>query len=167
MALTNTEAFYFSVKPIWKEVDKYEFYQYVDQYPRGLDTSIESMDPPSVSFNDFALADRWPVSIVAHYSGDSAARIYHIMENCDEVFASKTGKMARTHGEPPNPFVVKSLSVDLSNKGDFTTPGILYNGEVKLQHLDCHVDVSAIKAGEGTPIIIPAKRGTESEDDDG
>lgn len=174
MALSIAEAFYFTVEPIWKEVSQKEFHEYVKLYPRPLKCDAYAVfDDPVVSFNDFALADRWPVSVVAWYSGpvslvaldagDDDCK-YHVMENFDRVFASKTGKMASTHGETPNPFI---FHVDCANANDFTASGTIYLGEVKMQHITTHVDISAVKAGEGSPIIISTGKNAEGEDNYG
>lgn len=123
MALHKTEAFYFAVEPIWQKVSEDGFYQYIKEYPRPLSKDIGSMDPPSVSYNDFALADRWPESVVAKCAcGDK--RKYWVMENYGEVFASKTGKMASTHGEPPNPFL-ETFHGDFEDASDFIASGTL------------------------------------------
>lgn len=164
MALSKAEAFYFTVEPIWKEVSQKEFHEYVKLYPRPLKCDAYAVsDDPVVSFNDFALADRWPVSVVAWYAGDDDCK-YHVMENFGRVFASKTGKMASTHGEPPNPFI---FHVDCANANDFIASGAIYLGEVKMQQITTHVDISAVKAREGSPIIISTGKNAEGEDNYG
>ena len=61
--------------------------------------------PPSVSYNDFELANRWPYSVVASTflyddnPGDylyepEEERVYMIVENYEELFNSKTGNKA-------------------------------------------------------------------------
>lgn len=98
--------FYHSVEPIMKSVTRQEFIDFIDKYPRKLDRDVCGIsDPPNVTYNDFELADRWPYSIVAQtylYDNDpsgyfykpEAERYYGIMINYEEVFASKTGRMA-------------------------------------------------------------------------
>lgn len=62
-------------------------------------------DPPAVSYNDFELANRWPYSIVAstflydnnpddYFYEPEDKRTYRIVVNHEELFESKTGKMA-------------------------------------------------------------------------
>ena len=95
--------FYYTVKPIEKVVSEDEFIAFVNNYPRKLVRDVTGIcDPPAVSYNDFELADRWPYSIVAsgHIWSDDPKhyfycpkekREYTIVENFEEVFASRTG----------------------------------------------------------------------------
>lgn len=59
-------------------------------------------DPPSVTYNDFELADRYPYSVVAstflyddtpgsYWYEPEEDKIYRIMVNYEEVFNSRTG----------------------------------------------------------------------------
>ena len=72
-------------------------------YPRKLDCDVCGIcDPPSITYNDFVLANRWPYSVVAStfsyddnpdgycYEPDEE-RIYRVVENFEELFESKTG----------------------------------------------------------------------------
>ena len=97
------EPLYYTAETKMKSVSKEEFDAFIKNYPRPLCVDVTGIsDPPAVSYNDFALADRWPYSIVAStsaYDDDPAGyyyvppekRRYLIMENYEEVFASKTG----------------------------------------------------------------------------
>lgn len=95
--------FFYTKEPVFKEVTKEEFDEFVANYPRHLEAnSFAAYTPPLLTYNDFYLADRWPYSVVARtleYDEDpycyhpEGERIYEIMENYKEVFASKTGKM--------------------------------------------------------------------------
>ena len=99
----NKQEFYYSVKPIMKKVTKEEFLNYIQNYPRKLDRDVfAACEPPSVTYNDFELADRWPYSIVANtwiYDDKPGSylyepeekRDYKIMVNIEEVFNSRTG----------------------------------------------------------------------------
>ena len=94
---------YYIVPPIMKTVKVDEYAEFVNNYPRKLVRHVSGIcDPPAVSYNDFKLADRWPYSVVAsgHLWDDKLGslfympkeeREYRIMENYEEVFASRTG----------------------------------------------------------------------------
>ena len=98
--------FFYTVEPIEKQVTHDEFIQFIKAYPRRLEVDVCGIcDPPAVSYNDFALANRWPYSIVARtwaYSDDPndywyeppENRRYYIVVNFDELFKSKTGNEA-------------------------------------------------------------------------
>ena len=98
--------FFYTVKPITKEVTKQEFIDFINHYPRRLVRNVfGASEPPLVSYNDFELSNRWPHSIVAetllyhnnpdeYYYKPEDERWYSIMVNYEEVFASKTGRMA-------------------------------------------------------------------------
>lgn len=67
----------------FKSVTKEEFDAFVRAYPRKLVADVAGMfEPPLVSFNDFTIADKWPDSIVAKYSGEGyrAAGDWQIIE---------------------------------------------------------------------------------------
>lgn len=95
--------FYYSVEPIMKDVSAEEYVDFINNYPRKLMRDVfAACDPPSVTYNDFELADRYPYSVVActHLWSDDPEdyfytpmeeRIFRIMENIEEVFASRTG----------------------------------------------------------------------------
>lgn len=97
------ERFYYGVSPVMKNVTKEEFQEYIRNYPRKLDRDVfGACEPPSVTYNDFELADRWPYSVVAstflydnkpgsYYYEPEEKRTYKIMINVEEVFASHTG----------------------------------------------------------------------------
>lgn len=94
---------YYTVEPIFENVSKEEFSDWLSKYPRKLERDVYAVvDPPAVSYNDFELADKWPYSIVARtsaYSEDPKDyfyeppedRIYSVMRNFEEVYLSKTG----------------------------------------------------------------------------
>ena len=100
--MEEREAFY-TAKPVEQQVTKKEFEEYIKNYPRELvvDCTLTS-DPPVVSYNDFALANHWPYSVVArtwiysnipndrYYEPEDAHR-YYIIVNYEELFKSKTG----------------------------------------------------------------------------
>lgn len=94
---------WFKIEPIFKEVSEEEFKKFIKDYPRKLDCDVCGIsDPPSISYNDFELANRWPWSIVAStmgYSDDpedywytpKEDRHYRILENYKELFEARTG----------------------------------------------------------------------------
>lgn len=94
---------YYSVEPIRKKVSEQEFIKFIKNYPRKLVRDVSGIcDPPSITYNDFELADRWPYSIVANtwmYSDDpedyfyepKETREYVIIVNYEEIFNSRTG----------------------------------------------------------------------------
>lgn len=98
--------FYYTAEPIKKNVSKEEFEKFLDNYPRKLIVDVAGMfEPPAISYNDFELANRWPYSIVAstyaydddpkgYYYEPEEERAYCIIENYEELFASKTGNKA-------------------------------------------------------------------------
>ena len=101
--MLNREYFY-TEKPEMVEVTKEEYYSFLEKYPRKITMDCTGIcDPPLITANDFELANRWPHSIVAkrwlvsddpndyYYDPNST---YEIMKNYEEVFNSKTGKMA-------------------------------------------------------------------------
>lgn len=102
MTMTPREVFY-TVEPLMKSVSKDEFAEFIKNYPRHLVRDVFGAgDPPAVSYNDFALANRWPHSIVAstllydddpndYYYEPEEERVYWIMSNYAECFSSKTG----------------------------------------------------------------------------
>ncbi len=95
--------FYYSVEPIIKDVSVEEYVNFINNYPRKLMRDVfAACDPPSVTYNDFELADRYPYSIVAsthlwsddpedYFYAPMEERKFRIMENIEEVFASRTG----------------------------------------------------------------------------
>ena len=94
---------WFKIEPIFKEVSKEEFENFIKTYPRKLDCDVCGIsDPPSISYNDFELANRWPRSVVAStmgYSDDPSDywytpeedRHYKVLENYKELFEARTG----------------------------------------------------------------------------
>lgn len=98
--------FFYTAKPIEKQVTHDEFIQFIRTYPRRLYRDVYGVsDPPAVSYNDFALANRWPYSRVArtwmydddpddYFYAPPENRRYYIVVNFDELFKSKTGNKA-------------------------------------------------------------------------
>lgn len=98
-----TQEDFYTAKPVKVDVTEKEFYEFINNYPRKLECDINGMcEPPSVSFNDFELANLWPYSIVAktHKYSDNPNdwayvpvedRRWTIVANHEELFASKTG----------------------------------------------------------------------------
>lgn len=94
---------FYTVELEYKCVSEEEFYNFINNYPRKLKRNcFGACDPPSITYNDFELANRWPYSIVAStflYSDDpndyyycpKGKRVYKICYNYEEVFNSKTG----------------------------------------------------------------------------
>lgn len=94
---------FYMVEPIRENVTKKEFDDFIKKYPRKLNYNCCDISiPPSISYNDFELANRWPYSVIANtfaYSDDmedyyytpEEKRIYSIMKNYEQVFKSKTG----------------------------------------------------------------------------
>jgi hypothetical protein len=103
--LTNNEKVYFSVKPIMKRTTKEEFMKYLKNYPRRLERDVfGACEPPSVTYNDFELADKYPYSVVAntflyddtpggYYYKPEEDRSYYVMVNYEEVFNGRTGNI--------------------------------------------------------------------------
>ena len=101
-----SQRYFYTAKPIRKQVTKQEFIDFINNYPRPLEKDVfGACDPPAISYNDFELANRWPYSIVASthlYSDDpedyyyepEEKRTYIIIENYNELFSSKTGNSA-------------------------------------------------------------------------
>jgi len=97
--------YFYTIKPIMKKVNKKEFAKFIENYPRKLEYDCCGISaPPSISYNDFELANRWPYSIIANtwaYSDNPDDYYYeenpeyYIMENYKEVFDSKTGNKAK------------------------------------------------------------------------
>lgn len=100
------QGYFYTAKPITKNVTKEEFMEFIKNYPRKLERDICGISgPPAVSYNDFELANRWPYSIVAsaflyddnpddYFYEPEDKRTYRIVVNHEELFESKTGKMA-------------------------------------------------------------------------
>ena len=100
------QEYFYTAKPITKNVTKEEFMEFIKNYPRKLERDVCGIsDPPAVSYNDFELANRWPYSIVAStflYDDNPESdvyepedkRVYSVVVNHDEICASLTGKMA-------------------------------------------------------------------------
>lgn len=96
---------FYTAEPKEKRVSKSEFIEFLKNYPRKLERDVCGIcDPPSITYNDFELANRWPYSVVAstfayddnpdgYYYEPEEERIYRIVENFEELFASKTGYM--------------------------------------------------------------------------
>lgn len=98
----NPQSFYYSAEPKFSNVSKEDYVKFINNYPRPLNRDVfAACDPPSVTYNDFELADRWPYSIVAStclyddtpgsYYEPEEKRVYQIMANYKEVFDSRTG----------------------------------------------------------------------------
>lgn len=94
---------FYTTKLEYKLANKEEFYNFIKNYPRKLTCDCYSVcEPPSITYNDFELANRWPYSIVAStfaYSDNSddyyycpeEEKVYQICLNYQEAFNSKTG----------------------------------------------------------------------------
>ena len=86
-----------------KRVLKEEFVDFINRYPYPLEKDVTGIsDPPAISYNDFALADTWPESIVAstfaydddpegYYYEPEDKRVYKILENYKEIYLAKKG----------------------------------------------------------------------------
>lgn len=85
--MVNMDNVYYTVSPAFKQVTKEQFDEFIQAYPRKLETDAYGVfEPPLISFNDFELASMWPYSIVAKSWGDR----YLVAENYEEMFASRT-----------------------------------------------------------------------------
>lgn len=96
--------YFYTTEPEMKQVSKVEFINFINNYPRKLTRDCFAVsEPPSITYNDFDLANRWPYSVVAStwaYDDEPGAyfyvpeeeREYRIMANYEECFNSKTGK---------------------------------------------------------------------------
>ncbi len=99
----NKQSFYYSIDPQFIKVTKKEFIKYLNSFPRPLKRDVfGAYEPPSVTYNDFELADRYPYSVVAstflydddpngYYYTPEENRVYRIMINYKEVFDSRSG----------------------------------------------------------------------------
>lgn len=97
------QEFYYSAMPIEKRVTCEEFDEFLKNYPRSLVRDVCGINgPPSITYNDFELADRWPYSVVARtwlYSDEPGdyfyepqdKRSYIVVVNHNELFDSRTG----------------------------------------------------------------------------
>ena len=104
---------YYTVEPVMKRVTKEEFDAWLEAYPRHLEVDVCGIcDPPSITYNDFELADRWPSSVVAsthayddkpgeYYYTPEEERYYSVMENFEDVFASRTRYSAKETNASP------------------------------------------------------------------
>ena len=89
-----------------RRVSKKEFQNFIKNYPRHLELDVNGIsEPPCITYNDFQLANRWPYSIVAqtfcydddpndYYYCKESERKYLIVVNYNELWESKTGRMA-------------------------------------------------------------------------
>lgn len=122
---------YFTVEPVYKEVDKQTYQKFIDEYPRKLVCDVCGIcDPPSITYNDFELADRYPYSVVAstfayddepgdYYYEPPGKRIYRIMENYEEVFDRRTGYKEDVVEQKENPprFVIPEIKFTIDDRG--------------------------------------------------
>lgn len=104
-----SQEFFYTAKPIREKVSKQEFLNFIKNYPRKLETDWCGIsDPPSITYNDFELANRWPYSIVAstfaysdnlddYFYEPEDKRDYFIIINYEELFDSKTGNIAKNN----------------------------------------------------------------------
>ena len=102
------QSYFYTAEPKERNVRKEEFKEFIKNYPRKLERDVCGIsDPPNITYNDFELANRWPYSVVARtfmYADNKEdywycpenERTYAIMENFEEVFASKTGNQAKS-----------------------------------------------------------------------
>lgn len=87
------QEWFYTKEPVMKKVTEEEFKEFLKNYPRRLEGDVCGWaEPPTVTYNDFELANRWPYSIVATKCREYGS--FRIMENYEEVFASKTGNVA-------------------------------------------------------------------------
>lgn len=105
----KSQEFFYTAKPIRKKVSKQEFLNFIENYPRKLEVDCYGIsDPPSITYNDFELANRWPYSIVAstfayddnpgdYFYEPEDKRDYFIIINYEELFKSKTGNIAKSN----------------------------------------------------------------------
>lgn len=94
---------FYKVERNMVKVSEQEFIDFINNYPRPLDRDVYGVcDPPSITYNDFELANRWPYSIVAsthmfsddpndYYYYPPEEREFRILKNYQECFDSKTG----------------------------------------------------------------------------
>ena len=93
---------FYTIDKITKKVSKEEFYNFIKNYPRKLEKDVWGIsEPPSISYNDFQLANRWSYSVIAYtwaYDDDPKGfwyipedeRSYVITTNYEDLFNSKT-----------------------------------------------------------------------------
>lgn len=165
---------YYTADPIKKRVSKEEFDEYIKNYPRKLDFDVCGIAvPPALSWNDFELADRWPYSVVSNtwaYEDDPEhyfytpedERSYYIVENIEEVFASKTGRTVKDW-EKECERRQEEVADDKANipSGSLWTVGatkltitdregvVVYEGVAKTNHIASTVQLNEIQHGEG------------------
>lgn len=94
---------WFTIDPIFKPVNKEDFIEFIEKYPRKLKMDVYGVcDPPLITYNDFELANRWPYGIVAktyayddnpdgYYYEAPEKRLYCILANYKKLFDSRTG----------------------------------------------------------------------------
>lgn len=99
------QKFFYTAEPIRKKVSKQEFLDFIKNYPRKLTIDCCGIsEPPTITYNDFELANRWPYSIMASTSAyddnpdgyfyePEDKRDYFIIINYKELFESKTGNV--------------------------------------------------------------------------
>ena len=78
------ESRYYTVPPIFKEVTQEQLREFIQMYPRQLETNAYS--PSVTSHNDYELAPMSPDSIVAKEENGQ----YFVAENYEEMFSSRT-----------------------------------------------------------------------------
>ena len=105
----KSQEFFYTAKPIKEKVSKQEFLNFIENYPRKLEIDCCGIsDPPSITYNDFELANRWPYSIIAstfayddnpgdYFYQPEDKRDYFIIINYEELFKSKTGNIAKSN----------------------------------------------------------------------
>lgn len=154
---------FYTAEKRMKRVSRAELDAFLANYPRKLTYDCNCCcDPPALSWNDFALADRWPYSIVAstyayddnpgeYYYEKEENRCYVICENAEECFASKTGYAAENDAKDRDSnFFVKFVSnVRIENA---RTGEVLYDGPP--QTIKTNVNMGEIRTGVGTPIAL-------------
>ena len=105
----KSQEFFYTAKPIREKVSKQEFLNFIENYPRKLEIDCCGIsEPPSITYNDFELANRWPYSIVAstfaysdnpddYFYEPENKKDYFIIINYEELFKSKTGNIAKSN----------------------------------------------------------------------
>ena len=105
----KSQEFFYTANPVRKKVSKQEFLNFIENYPRKLEIDYCGIsEPPSITYNDFELANRWPYSIIAstfayddnpdsYFYEPEDKRDYFIIINYEELFKSKTGNVAKSN----------------------------------------------------------------------
>ena len=89
----ESKKYFYTAKPIIKEVSKEEFEEFIKNYPRQLERFCSHMNDEIVCYYDKELAPYWLYNKVAKewYSLYEPYTTYTIVVNYDELYNTRTG----------------------------------------------------------------------------